>query len=67
MLKMMKKFYNDESGVTMVEYAMMVALVALAVAAVVILMSAQMRTLFNEVTNCLADKTTCTGYVAPAE
>jgi len=56
MLKLLKKFYNDESGVTMVEYALMVALVALAVASVVILMSAQMNTLFNEVIQCMNTK-----------
>ena len=37
----------------MVEYALMVALVALAVAAVVILMSQQMNVLFNDITSCI--------------
>jgi Flp pilus assembly pilin Flp len=59
MLAMMKNFYNDESGVTMVEYALMVALVALAVAFVVIFMSTQMRELFNDVTQCLINANNC--------
>ena len=59
MLSMWKEFYNDESGVTMVEYALMVALVALAVAFVVIFMSAQMRELFNDVTECLINSNNC--------
>lgn len=54
MLKLIKSFYNDESGATMVEYAIMVALIAIAVAAVVILLSAQMNSMFNTVINCLS-------------
>ena len=55
MLKLLKKFYKDESGATMVEYAIMVALIAIAVAAVVILLSNEMNALFNDVTLCLSD------------
>lgn len=54
MLKLIKSFYNDESGATMVEYAIMVALIAIAVAAVVILLSQQMNSMFNTVINCLS-------------
>lgn len=61
MFNMIKKFYNDESGATMVEYALLVALIAIAVAATVILLSAEMNTLFTTVINCLADSTTCPG------
>ena len=62
MFELLKKFYKDESGATMVEYAIMVALIAVAVAAVVILLSEQMNTLFNSVTECLASPSsdTCT-------
>ena len=59
MLKMFKEFYNDESGVTMVEYALMVALVALAVAFVVVFMSSAMQTLFNDVTACIQNSDDC--------
>jgi pilus assembly protein Flp/PilA len=58
MLNLLKKFYKDESGATMVEYAIMVALIAVAVAAVVILLSNEMNSLFNSVTACLASPST---------
>ena len=61
MFNMIKKFYNDESGATMVEYALLVALIAIAVAATVILLSSEMQTLFSTVTDCLADSSNCPG------
>ena len=62
MISLIKNFYNDESGATMVEYAIMVALIAIAVAATVILVSEQMQSMFQDVVNCLASpsSTTCT-------
>lgn len=54
MLELLKSFYKDESGATMVEYAIMVALIAIAVAAVVILLSNEMNSMFNTVINCMA-------------
>ena len=59
MLKLIKRFYNDESGATMVEYALIVALIAIAVAATVLLLGQEMNTLFNEVRECIADTSTC--------
>ena len=53
MLKLIKKFYKDESGATMVEYAIMVALIAVAVAATVILVGNEMRVMFTAVSACL--------------
>ncbi len=66
MLELLKSFYKDESGATMVEYAIMVALIAVAVAAVVILLSNEMNAMFNVVINCMANPgtETCT-FVAP--
>lgn len=58
MLKLLKKFYKDESGATMVEYAIMVALIAVAVAAVVILLGNEINATFNDVRNCLASPST---------
>jgi pilus assembly protein Flp/PilA len=62
MYQLIKKFYNDESGATMVEYAIMVALIAIAVAATVILVGNEMNTMFSQVVQCLEspDSTTCT-------
>ena len=62
MFNLINKFYNDESGATMVEYAIMVALIAIAVAATVILVGQEMQTMFSAVQSCLASpsSTTCT-------
>ena len=53
MFNLINKFYNDESGATMVEYAIMVALIAIAVAATVILVGNEMTTMFGKVVECL--------------
>ena len=55
MFNLIKKFYKDESGATMVEYAIMVALIAIAVAATVILVGEQMEVMFSQVAVCLND------------
>ena len=52
-MEMIKRFFNDESGATMVEYAIMVALLAIAVATTVILVSDQLKTTFQAVITCL--------------
>jgi pilus assembly protein Flp/PilA len=61
MYQLIKKFYNDESGATMVEYAIMVALIAIAVAATVILVAGEMNNMFSQVVQCLEapSSTTC--------
>ena len=56
-MEMIKRFFNDESGATMVEYAIMVALLAIAVATTVILVSNELKTTFQKVIDCLADPT----------
>lgn len=53
MFNLIKKFYKDESGATMVEYAIMVALIAIAVAATVILVGQEMTVMFEQVVTCL--------------
>ncbi len=58
MFSLIKKFYEDESGATMVEYAIMVALIAVAVAATVILVGVEMQAMFTQVSTCLGDPTT---------
>ena len=59
MFSLIKKFYKDESGATMVEYAIMVALIAIAVAATVILVGNEMNTMFSQVVECLKNSATC--------
>lgn len=58
MIKLIKKFYKDESGATMVEYALMVALIAIAVAATVYLLGGVMSELFSQVKECVASPNT---------
>lgn len=59
---LLTKFMKDESGATMVEYAIMVALIAIAVAVIVAAVGQQLNTLFNKVVQCLAqpNTTNCT-------
>lgn len=52
-MEMIKRFFNDESGATMVEYAILVALLAIAVATTVILVSTELKNTFQDVVDCL--------------
>lgn len=63
MLNTLKRFWSDESGATMVEYAVLVALIALAVIATVALVGAQIDTMFQRVLACIRDPNSaaCTG------
>ncbi len=49
MFKMLQKFISDESGATMVEYGLMVALIAVVCIVGVTFLGVQLNTLFNEV------------------
>ena len=51
---------KDESGANAVEYALIMALVAVFIIAAVILMSTEIGNLFNSMANCLADAVNCT-------
>jgi pilus assembly protein Flp/PilA len=66
-MKALMKFWSDESGATMVEYAVLVALIALAVIATVALVGAQIDTMFQRVLACIRDPNSaaCTGAAAP--
>ena len=59
-MEMIKKFFNDESGASIVEYAILVALIAVAVIAVVTLLGKQISAEFAEICKKLNDNTTCT-------
>jgi len=60
--ELLNKFMKEESGATMVEYAIMVALIAIAVAVIVAAVGTQLNSLFNKVVQCLSSpsSTTCT-------
>jgi pilus assembly protein Flp/PilA len=61
MRQLIKKFIKEESGATMVEYAIMVALIAVAVAVTVALIQTEMNNVFQTVVECLAspNSTSC--------
>lgn len=63
MSNIIKRFMKEESGATMVEYAVLVALIAVAVIATVVLLGTQIDTLFERVRQCLIDPNAaaCTG------
>ncbi len=54
-MEMIKKFFNDESGATMVEYAVLVALIAVAVIATVVLLGTAISNKFDEVKECITN------------
>jgi len=49
MMDMVKKLYNDEEGATMVEYALMVALIAIACIVAVQALGGKVGTKFNTI------------------
>lgn len=58
MFNLIKKFYKDESGATIVEYGLLVALIAAAVAVTVYLLGGELNTLFSEMKDCISDPKT---------
>lgn len=54
MKSLMKKFLNDESGATMVEYAILVALISIAAIATIILVGQRVDDAFEAVRSELA-------------
>ena len=52
------KFLNDEEGVTIIEYALMAALIALGVVATVILVKDELVSVFSRIKACLATPAT---------
>ena len=58
-MEMIKRFFNDESGATMVEYAILVALIAIAVVATVVLLGSALDAKFEQVKNCITNSGNC--------
>ena len=54
-----RNFLRDEEGVTIIEYALMAALIALGVVATVLLVKAELVNVFTKITNCLKTPTSC--------
>lgn len=55
-----RNFLRDEEGVTIIEYALMAALIALGVVATVILVKNELVSVFSKIVDCLQTPTTCT-------
>ena len=54
-----RKFLLDEEGVTIIEYALMAALIALGVAATVILLKTALTDTFTKIINCIKTPAQC--------
>lgn len=64
-MNMLKKFFKDESGATMVEYAIMVALIAIVAIVIIALLGRQVNEAFNAVVRCIqSNGTDCAMTVA---
>ena len=58
-MDMIKKFFSDESGATMVEYAILVALISIAAIVIVYVLGTEVRNSYNDVKECLQSPTDC--------
>ena len=54
-MKSLKAFFNDESGATMVEYALIVALIAVAVAVTLLFVNEQLNSTFTDIAQCIQE------------
>ena len=60
MMKLMSSFFKDESGATMVEYAILVALISIAAIVIIYFLGREIRNTFQQVLNCIATPSACT-------
>lgn len=61
MKQTMKRFINDDSGATAIEYGLIAAGISVAILAVVNTLGTQLQTTFSNVSNSLANAGTGTG------
>ena len=54
-----RMFLRDEEGVTMIEYGLIAALIALAVVATVLTIGTNLNTLFGRVVTCFTTPASC--------
>ena len=59
MIKLMASFFRDESGATMVEYAILVALISIAAIVIIYFLGREIRNTFQQVLNCIKTPSTC--------
>lgn len=60
MMSLVKKFLREESGATMVEYAILVALISIAAIVIIAAVGTQVNDAFTSVRDCLQDSASCT-------
>ena len=53
------RFFKDESGATMVEYAVLVALITVAVVFIIFTLGGQINSAFKAVSECLVTPSAC--------
>lgn len=66
MQRLMARLRKDRSGQAMVEYGLIIGLVALVVAGALFLLSGQMNKLFGNVSSCVSSPTATTCPTPPA-
>ena len=64
MIYLMKEFLSiigqrQEKGQTLIEYALIIALIVIVVIAAMLLLGPQIATLYKTITDCLSDTATC--------
>lgn len=65
-MELIKKFFKEEDGATVVEYALIVALISIAVAATVVLVGSAVNDKFDQVQNCIKTNGANCGTTPPA-
>jgi len=56
-----RNFLREEEGVTIIEYALIAALISLGVVATVLLVKAELVSVFTKIINCLHTPASCPG------
>lgn len=59
MKNLVSRFLHDESGATMVEYAVLVALISVAAIAIIVLVGTEVKGAFQDVKDCLVTPSSC--------
>lgn len=55
----LKRFFQDEEGVTAIEYGLIAALIAVVIVASVAIIGTQLNLVFKDIGDCLKDTSTC--------
>jgi pilus assembly protein Flp/PilA len=55
MLQLVKSFWQEEEGVTAIEYGLIAALIAIVIASAVTLAGTNLETLFTKIATCLGN------------